>query len=265
MPIERGSAAGMPYAQVGAGRPIVFLAGLSPVTGVAGDRLVRTSIAPLRWLADSRQVTVFNRRPRLPRGMPFADFAAEQAEALRELFGGPVDVIGLSTGGSIAQQLAADHPDVVDRLVLLSTACRLGPLGRDEQRAVGEEIRAGRHRRAMAMAAADLVPRFGGRTVVGTLGWLLAHRAVSAPHDFDDLATTVEAEDAFDLARCTGPIRARTLIVGGRRDRFYGAALFEETAQLIPDSELHVVDRRGHITVLRDARLRAAVQGFLAR
>ncbi|HEV7206153.1 MAG TPA: alpha/beta hydrolase [Jatrophihabitans sp.] len=264
MRIERGTAAAMPYAQTGSGRPIVFLAGLSPVTGVARDRIVRTSLGTLGWLAGTRRITVFNRRPGLPQGMPFAEFAAEQAAALRALFDAPVDVIGLSTGGSIAQQLAADHPDVVDRLVLLSTACRLGPLGRDEQREVGQEIRAGRHRRAMAVAAAGLVPHFGARPVVGTLGWLLAHRAVSAPHDFDDLATTVEAEDTFDLARCADIVRARTLIVAGRRDRFYGVELFEETARLIPDSELHVLDR-GHITVLRDPTLRPTLEGFLAR
>jgi len=35
-----------------------------------------------------------------------------------------VDVVGMSTGGSIAQQLAADHPATVRRLGLISTAGR---------------------------------------------------------------------------------------------------------------------------------------------
>jgi pimeloyl-ACP methyl ester carboxylesterase len=34
--------------------------------------------------------------------------------------GVPVHVVGISTGGSIAQQSAIDHPLVVRRLVLLS-------------------------------------------------------------------------------------------------------------------------------------------------
>jgi pimeloyl-ACP methyl ester carboxylesterase len=53
--------------------------------------------------------------------MSMAALAAEHADALREAFAEPVDLLGMSTGGSIAQQLAAEHPRVVRRLVLVST------------------------------------------------------------------------------------------------------------------------------------------------
>jgi hypothetical protein len=39
--------------------------------------------------------------------------------------------------------------------------------------------------------------------------------------DLADMATTIEAEDAFDLATCGSPIRAPTLILAGSADRFY--------------------------------------------
>lgn len=42
------------------------------------------------------------------------------------------------------------------------------------------------------------------------------------------------------------------LIVAGRDDRFYSPALFEQTAQLIAASRLHLISGRGHITVTRD-------------
>ena len=48
----------------------------------------------------------------------------------RSLFGWPVDVIGVSTGCSIVQHLAADHPDVVRRLVIHSSAYPLSPAAR---------------------------------------------------------------------------------------------------------------------------------------
>ncbi|MEV4899445.1 LuxR C-terminal-related transcriptional regulator, partial [Nonomuraea sp. NPDC055795] len=35
-------------------------------------------------------------------------------------FGGPVDVLGMSSGGSLALQLAADHPEAVRRVVRVS-------------------------------------------------------------------------------------------------------------------------------------------------
>jgi pimeloyl-ACP methyl ester carboxylesterase len=62
---------------------------------------------------------------------------------------------------------------------------------------------------------------------------LLARRLVRGPEHWADMATTIEAEDGFDLASCPVPIAAPTLIVAGRDDRFYSAALFRQTAQLI--------------------------------
>src|SRR5262245_17289255 len=120
----------LPFAAVGSGRPLVLLAGLSPTTGIDGEGMPRMMLGPLAELARSRRVVVFNRRPGLPRGMTMADLAREHAVAIREGLGAAIDVVGVSTGGSIAQQLAADHPHVVGRLGLVSTACRLGADGR---------------------------------------------------------------------------------------------------------------------------------------
>jgi pimeloyl-ACP methyl ester carboxylesterase len=78
----------------------------------------------------------------------------------------------------------------------------------------------------------------------------------------DDMATTIEAEDEFDLAG-RAPIQAPTLILAGRDDRFYAPELFAETARLIPDSRLCLLDGRGHMTVMRDRRFRAELTSFL--
>jgi pimeloyl-ACP methyl ester carboxylesterase len=79
----------------------------------------------------------------------------------------------------------------------------------------------------------------------------------------DHMATVAEAEDEFDLARLPA-IQAPTLIVGGERDRYYGPALFEETARLIPNSRLVVRPRLGHVSVLWSPRSRADIHGLLS-
>jgi pimeloyl-ACP methyl ester carboxylesterase len=261
--VERGALGQYPFAAVGAGDPVVVLAGLSPTTGVDDGGTVRTAIGPLAPLAKHRRLVVLNRRSGLPRGMTMAALAADHAAAIRRL-DAPVDVVGTSTGGSIAQQLAADHPDVVRRLVLVSTACRLGPVGRHMQRRIAARIRAGARRQAFAVMTGALVPARGGEIAVGALGWLLGPLLIRDPQGLDDMATTIEAEDEFDLATCREPIGAPTLILAGRDDRFYSPELFEETERLIPGSRLHVLDGRGHITVMRDRHLRAELAGFLA-
>ena len=193
--------------------------------------------------------------------MTMAELAGEHAEALRDAFAAPVDLAGTSTGGSIAAQLSADHGELVGRLALISAACRLGPVGKALQAQVAASIRRGAYRRAAAIAAAGLVPPWRGKVVAAAAGWLLA-RLVRGPGQWADMATTIEAEDGFDLASCPVPITAPTLIVAGRDDRFYNAALFGQTAQLIAGSHLHLISGRGHITVTRDRSFTPAVAAF---
>ena len=264
MRFERSQIGLLPCASIGDGPPVLVIAGLMPTTGVHGDLLLRGTIAPFTVLAPQHRVTVVNRRPHLPHGISFAQIAAEHADAIRDGLGGRADVIGVSTGGSIAQQLAADHPDVVGRLVLASTGCRLEGSTKLLQRRVAARIRAGAPRRAMAVMTADLVPPGRGATVAGIAALLAGPHVLQTDHDLDDLATTIEAEDTFDLARCAQPITARTLIVAGAEDRFYPRAVLDETVRLIPGAELLVLEGRGHITALSDRRFGAALTTFLA-
>lgn len=260
---ERGVYGSLPYAAIGSGSPLVVFAGLLPVTGVAGDALVRSIVHPLLPLAGSRRLVVFNRRAGMPRGMTMAELAGEHGDALRDAFAAPVDLVGTSAGGSIAAQLSADHGELVGRLVLISAACRLGPTGRALQAQVAESIRRGSYRRAAATAVAGLVPPRRGKIAAAVVGWLLASRLVRSPEGWADLATTIEAEDGFDLAACATPITASTIIVAGRDDRFYSPALFEQTAQLIAGSSLHLISDRGHITVTRDRTFTPTLATFL--
>jgi pimeloyl-ACP methyl ester carboxylesterase len=250
----------LPWASTGSGPPVVLLAGLSPSTGVASERAARALIGPLSKLADRRRIFVVNRRAGLPPGFTMGELALEHARGLLSYFDEPVDVVGLSTGGSIAQQLAADHPDVVRRLVLISAACRLGPVGRELQSRLAHAIAAGDTRRAGALVAAGLAPRMGN--VARGVGWLVGPR-LFPPSGREDLVTTLLAEDGFDLARCPEPIRARTLVIAGGQDRFYGEALFRETQRLISDADLALFPNRGHLSVTRDRRALAQLAGFL--
>ena len=223
--------------------------------------MVGSMLAPF---AARRAVAYVNRRPGLPRGMTMTEIAAEHAEAIHALGGGgPVDVAGISTGGSIAQQLAADHPDVVNRLLLLCTACRLGADGRVLQRRVAARVRGGAPRQALAVMMAGLVPPHRGQTAAGALAWLAGPRVIAGGDDMADMATTIEAEDAFDLADCPR-ITAPTLILAGGDDRFYSPELFAETARLIPGSRLRVFEGRGHVTVARHPEWAGEIERFIA-
>lgn len=189
-----------------------------------------------------------------------ADIAADYADALAG-FGAPVDVLGVSTGGSAALQLAADHPGVVRRLVLVSAGCRLGPEGRAGQRAVLARLEAGDRRGAGAEMLRLLDVRPVARQLEGWLGWLagplMFHGATA------DLAATILAEDGFDLTARLSGIAVPTLVVGGDEDAPYGPGIFRETAQSLPHGVLRLYAGRGHVGAQYAPGFAHDVLGFL--
>jgi pimeloyl-ACP methyl ester carboxylesterase len=115
--------------RLGTGLPLVFLPGLTSTHRLPHGQDRRLQLQEIKPFAAKREVSWANRRPGPDPDATMADIAADYAETLRTSFGRQVDVLGFSTGGSVALQLAVDHPDVVRRLVILSAAGRLSSTG----------------------------------------------------------------------------------------------------------------------------------------
>jgi esterase len=100
------------------GTPLVF------VHGSGAD--LRTFGYQLQYFETSRRVIVYSRRHHHPNAAPtsgeeyrLTDHVADLATVIREVAGGRADVVGTSSGGLVALQLSAAHPDLVRRLVLV--------------------------------------------------------------------------------------------------------------------------------------------------
>jgi pimeloyl-ACP methyl ester carboxylesterase len=251
---------GVPFFRVGAGRPLVVLPGLGAPHELPRRFERAAEEGPLRAFASSREVWWIGRRPGLPRTTTMAGLAADTAEALGR-FGGPVDILGVSTGGSVALQLAADHPHLVHRLVLVAAGCRLGPRGKQGQRAVLARLDAGDRRGAGAEMVRLVGMRPVARQLEGWIGWLagpwMLHRATG------DLAAMILAEDGFDLTGRLGGITTPTLVVGGDEDAPYGPEVFRETAEGLPHGHLRLYAGRGHVGVQRTPGFAQDVLAFL--
>jgi pimeloyl-ACP methyl ester carboxylesterase len=117
----------LPHARIAGGpSTLVILEGLTLENKAPTGRALRL----LRWVHKryTGDYTVYQvaRRPGSPAGHTTRDMADDYASWIGARFDGPVDVIGFSTGGEVAQYLAADHGELVRRLVLSDTGCRLG-------------------------------------------------------------------------------------------------------------------------------------------
>jgi alpha/beta hydrolase family protein len=100
------------YKIFGKGDPLLFIPGFSQTMDM-WDPIV------LDKLSSNHTIIIFdNRAPSIPQ---FANDAAGLIDALG--IKKPVDILGLSMGGLIAQDLALLHPEKVNRLIIHASSC----------------------------------------------------------------------------------------------------------------------------------------------
>jgi pimeloyl-ACP methyl ester carboxylesterase len=254
---------GLPCLSFGEGPPLVVFPGIGMTnanpTGIQRWGELRL-LSPL-----ARAFTIYRvgRRVGLKSGTTMADLAYDYAMALESEFGEPVDVLGISTGGSIALQLAVDRPTMLRRLVVAGAAFRLSEYGREFQRRTAELSAASDRRGLARMQAPDVTDSRLGQRIAGGLLWLAAPLFIRRGWDPSDMIATIEAEDAFDVGDRLGEISAPTLVIGGGRDRFYPSELFRETAERIPQARLVLYENRAHGGTFTDRRFGRDVVAFL--
>jgi pimeloyl-ACP methyl ester carboxylesterase len=242
---------GLPYNRIGHGpRNLVVLQGLvfenKPLAGL----MLPVFSGMYRFLGEDYTIYIVARKPGLPNGYTLQNMSDDYAAMIRQEFGGPVDVIGVSTGGSIAQHFAADHPDLVRRLIIHSSAHTLSDAAKDVQMRVGHLARHRQWRAAHRALLSFMAPRSGvmkyvARQVVW-LGSLMGGMILGAPEDPSDLVVTIEAEDQHSFKDRLGQISTSTLVVAGDTDPFYSEQLFRETAEGIPNAKLILYEGMGH-------------------
>ena len=109
----------MDYITFGKGtKPLIMIQGLN-TRGIKG---AADSLAYMyRIFAKEYKVYLFDRRENVTEGLTVRDLAADIAMAMDALNITNADVFGVSQGGMIAQYLAIDRPDLVQKLVLAVT------------------------------------------------------------------------------------------------------------------------------------------------
>jgi pimeloyl-ACP methyl ester carboxylesterase len=131
---------------VGSGPPLVLFPGLSRDSRQLTAQFAARRARGYRGLArvTGRTVYLVNRPRDLPPKLKMPDLATAHADALRSHFAEPVDIMGVSTGGAIALQLAVDHAKVVRRLIVACAASSLGDWGRQQLALYGSLIGQGK-------------------------------------------------------------------------------------------------------------------------
>ena len=109
-------------AEAGVGEPLLLIAGLGCNTEMWGPFL--SYLPERRIIRYDAPGTGRSSTPVYP--VSVAELAELTAAVLDDCGISSTDVIGYSYGGGVAQQLALDHPERIERLVLAATTCGVG-------------------------------------------------------------------------------------------------------------------------------------------
>jgi pimeloyl-ACP methyl ester carboxylesterase len=195
--------------------------------------------------AEGHTVYLINRRRGMPSRYTTRDMASDYARVMAEELG-PSRVMGFSTGGSIAQYVALDHPELVQRLVLVVTASRLSEEGRETCERWQKLARGRSWRELRADMASINVTSESNKRLARAFMAVFGTLVLRAPSDPSDFLTTLEADLGHDTTDLLPELSAPTLLIGGDEDPFFSESLLRETAGKIPDAELRVYEGVGH-------------------
>ncbi len=260
-------------AGVDTGGPCVLL-----IHGMAGDSRTWGDVLP--GLATDLSVLAPDLLGHGESAKPMGDYSLGAfASGLRDLLAvldlGPVTVVGHSLGGGVAMQLAYQHPELVDRLVLVAS----GGLGREVSWLLRSLTLPGSEY-LMPVVFPHFVKRPGDAVVRFLRGagvelpqleqmWQSYASLSQAEHRpafirtlrsvIDPHGQVVDARDRLYLAAAMP-----TMIVWGDRDPIMPVAHAHAAHEAIPHSRLEIFEGSGHFPHVEDAdRLVEVIRDFI--
>ncbi|MBR0154222.1 MAG: alpha/beta hydrolase [Lachnospiraceae bacterium] len=248
----------IPYFRFGreGGRPMLLLPGLSLANVMEFADAVVDGYAVFSAAFD---VYVMERPLEVPQGVTIRGLAAVTAQALDTLGLTGLDVMGVSQGGMIAQELTLLRPDLVRSLVLGSTAARTP--------ASSKELIAGWMTLAEQRDPAALLEAFA--QAVYTPSFYEQYReALTTPYrpiadeEFVRFRRLAAAVTTFDAAERLKEIRVPALVMEAGCDRVFPAGTSEELASLL-HADLHICEGYGHAAYDEDPAYRKTIVDFL--
>ena len=233
----------MDYVRFGSGkRALVMIPGVGD-----GLKTVKGMALPFallyRGLARDFTVYMFSRRAQLVPDMTTRDMARDQDAAMEALGLASAAVVGVSQGGMIAQWLAIDHPERVDRLVLAVTLSRPNPtvkavIGRWLEMAKRNDYRG---------IMLDTAERSYSEKRLKRERW--AYRllgSVGRPKSFERFTIQAGSCVTHDACGALDRIACPTLVIGGTEDRIVTGEASGEIARRVPGCELFMYEGLGH-------------------
>ena len=255
---------GLPYARIGNNAEVLLnIEALSFTNEPPSGFMLKQFMKSAKEFSKDYTVYLVGRKQNLPENYSFDKMAYDYAEMIRKEFKKPVNVIGASTGGQIAQFLAANHPDVVKRLVIISASYKVSEKGAEIEKRAAEYFKQEKYGKALA-AILDLIisSKITG-VFLKFFTRLLGKRFIGKINYPNDFLNEVRGDVEMNFKDRLKDIRAPTLVLSGKLDIEYTPELVRETAEGIPNSTLILYDGYGHNLAGRWKVIKQDILNFL--
>lgn len=215
----------MEYFRFGQGeKAFVILPGLAITSVMESAAAIRNAY---KDIAREYTVYVFDRRKDLPVSYPIREMARDTANALKELGLERVSLFGASQGGMMALEIAIRYPELVDKLVIGSTAAKIPEKTRS---CLDSWIALARERDAARLYLAFGKALYPEKVFEEAKDLLLDLAAKVTEEDLQRFVVLAEGFRGFDLTGELENIRCPVLAIGDRDDRVTGAEAMEAIA-----------------------------------
>lgn len=205
-------------------------------------------------------VTIISGQDDLPAGTTTQSMAKELYQAMQALKIEKAHIAGLSLGGMIAQHLAADHPEVVDRLVLVSAAPAADTLLTENLGRWTSFARMGAFLGLMIDTTEKSHPEKKLKLLRPFYPYMGSMAKKMNVERFCTMASAWAGHDATEkLFKITAP----TLIVGGKLDRTLDIGGSRMLSDLISGSTLKIYENQGHALYEDEPDFHKTVLSFL--
>ncbi len=233
----------MYYVSFGSGsKKLIVIPGLSDGLSSVKDKALVLS-QPYREFLDEYTVYMFSRKENMSEGYSIADMAKDQKKALDSLGIEKAYIMGVSQGGMIAQSLAIEYPELVEKLVLVVSASYANEVIKENVLHWCELAEHDEHYELMMDSARKMYTE--DYMVKNKMGLGLAAHLIK-PKKYDRFLINCKAILDFDVRNALSKITCPTFIIAGDEDQTVGTKACYELHAGIETSDLFVYTGLGH-------------------
>lgn len=223
----------------GEGRKLVILPGVALKSVMSSAEAI---VSAYQTLAEDYDIYLFDHIRKEPEGYSIKDMADDTVSALKQLGLDHVNIMGVSMGGMVAQTITLNNPEMVDSLILCSTASKIS----DSYKDVFENWIRLAHEKDLK----GLMESFGEKVYTPSFyeqykDIIISSGEGTTDTDYQNFITSVSAVKGFNVYDELEKIKCPVLVLGAGLDQVLGVEGSLDIADKL-NCEYYIYEDHGH-------------------